>query len=83
MDPTSLVALISGGGGGIAVLCWVVGMLVTDRLHSNGAYRDLLQDRNDWRDIAIQLGSAAERGAGVAGELARRGQRRARDQAGP
>ena len=57
-------------GGALAVVLMVVWFLITGKIHTHGEFKEMREDRNLWRDIALRGASAAERATDLAQTMA-------------
>lgn len=65
MDAGSLVSLITGGAGAVAVLAVFLGLILSDKLHTSGEFRRMEQalqlEKEAHAETTRALAAAAER----------------------
>lgn len=68
-DATTMIDLIQSSGV-VGVLGLIVWAFVTRRLHSDGEYQELREDRDMWRELALGVHDTSRRAVGAAEALA-------------
>lgn len=68
-DAKAMVDLIQSSGV-VGVLGLIVWAFLTRRLHSDGEYRELREDRDMWRELALGVHDTSRRAVGAAEALA-------------